>query len=76
MTAIQKIFEVILNFKEESEVGDSAQVDTMIENFLKSLLVYLKECCTNPHIRIRIETKSYLSGLELIINLFDEISLN
>ena len=76
MTAIQKIFEVILNFKEESEVGDSAQVDTMIENFLKSLLVYLKECCTNPHIRIRIETKSYLSGLELIINLFDEITLN
>jgi|LakMenEpi03Aug12_release.lakeMendotaPanAssembly.Ray.scaffolds.fasta_scaffold3357421_1 hypothetical protein len=76
MTAIQKIFEVILNFKEESEVGDSAQVDTMIENFLKSLLVYLKECCTNPHIRIRIETKSYLSGLELIVNLFEEISLN
>jgi hypothetical protein len=30
MSAIHKIFDVILNFKEESEVGDTAQVDTMI----------------------------------------------
>lgn len=42
MAAIHKIFETLLTFKEESEVGENAQIDTMIENFLKSLLVYLK----------------------------------
>lgn len=69
MRVIHKIFETIQVYKSTSEVSDTAQVDTMIENFLKTLIVYLRECCTNPHIRLKSDMKNYLNGLDLIVNI-------
>ena len=69
MATVHKIFEVILTFK--NGAGENVEVDTMIESFLKSLLEYLRECCNNPQIRIKTETKHYLSGIELIIKIFE-----
>jgi hypothetical protein len=48
----------------------------MIENFLKLLESYLRECCTNPHIRLKNDMKNYLGGVDLIVKLLKEIYLN
>jgi hypothetical protein len=48
----------------------------MLENFLKNLEEYLRECCTNPHIRLKSDMRSYLSGVDLIVSLLKEIELN
>jgi hypothetical protein len=45
----------------------------MIENFVKILINYLRECCTNPHIRLKSDMKNYLNGLDLIVKILKEI---
>lgn len=37
---------------------------------------YLRECCTNPHIRLKSDMRSYLSGLDLVVKILKEIELN
>jgi hypothetical protein len=37
------------------------------------LLGYLKECCMNPHIRLKSDMKSYLSGVDLMVKVLKEV---
>ena len=76
MKVIHRTFDKIIDLKMASELQENAQVDVNIENFLKVLLTYLREICLNPHIRLRSTMTKYLSGLEFIVNLYNEIEEN
>ena len=73
MRVIYRTFDMIIYLKMGSELQENAQVDVNLENFLKVLLTYLKECCLNPHVRLRPTMTKYLSGLEFIVNIYGEI---
>lgn len=36
----------------------------------------MRECCTNPHIRLKTDMKSFISGVDLITKILKEIELN
>lgn len=75
MRGVQQLLSSIEVYRRNSEARESAQVDTMLENFLKLLEEYLRECCTNPHIRLKSEMRSYLSGVDLVVKILKEIEL-
>jgi hypothetical protein len=75
MKTVQQILGSIEKYRRGSEARESAQVDTMLESFLKLLQEYLRECCTNPHIRLKSDMRSYLSGLDFIVKVLREVEL-
>lgn len=36
----------------------------------------MRECCTNPHIRLKTDMKSFISGVDLITKILKEVELN
>lgn len=75
MEAVIKTYEMIINYKLNSELGENAEVDNLLENLIKSVLEYLTECCLNPYIRYKAEMISYLEGMDIISNIFNDIKL-
>jgi hypothetical protein len=76
MRAVQQLLSSIEAYRRSSEARELAQVDTMLESFLKHLQEYLRECCTNPHVRLKSDMRSYLSGLDLVVKILKEVELN
>ena len=76
MKGVHQILASVELYHRQSEARESAQVDIILENFLKVLEGYLRECCTNPHIRLKTDMKSFISGVDLIAKILKEIELN
>lgn len=75
MDTVGKMFEAIVKFKQTNELGENAEIDSMLEQFVKAILLYLKQCCMNPYIRFKGEMKKYLEGLGLIRSILNDISV-
>jgi hypothetical protein len=73
MKTVQQLLSSVEKYRRGSEARELAQVDTMLESFLKMLQEYLRECCTNPHIRLKSDMRSYLSGLDLVVKILREV---
>ena len=73
MEIVTNTYEIISEFKFTSELGENAEVDNLLENFIKSVCVYLHECCMNPYLRYKAEMKDYLKGMSIITFIYNEI---
>ena len=73
MEAITNTYEIISEFKYSSELGENAEIDHLLESFLKSMCLYLKECCLNPYLRYKAEMKEYLKGMTIISLMYNEV---
>lgn len=73
METITNTYEIISEYKFRSELGENAEVDNLLENFMKSMCMYLKECCMNPYLRYKAEMKEYLKGMSIISLIYNEV---